>query len=285
MNGILNILKPPHMTSSDVVVLLKKIFYPYKVGHMGTLDPNACGVLLIGIGKSVRLFDYLLQNKKKYRATFRLQASTDTGDACGKIISRGGEIPTDNQIKGALLPLNGEIMQTPPNYSAASVGGVRAYDLARRGVDFKLKPKKVFVYSFELTKKFGDFFEFDIECSGGTYIRSLCTELANSLNKNAYMSSLIRLACGNFDILNSLTLPQILKSKEEDTLEELLTPPEEALSFLEKIEISCSDKFKVLNGQKIEYKIADSNYKLFCQNIFLGIGKVEKNLLKIKTHL
>jgi len=285
MNGILNILKPPHMTSSDVAVYLKKIFYPHKVGHMGTLDPNACGVLLMGVGKSVRLFDYLLQNKKKYRTTIRFQTSTDTGDACGKIIDKGGIVPTAKQIKDALIGLRGEILQTPPNYSAACVDGVRAYDLARRGVKFELKPKKVFIYSFELTDKFGDFFEFDIECSGGTYIRSLCTSLAASLNTCAYISSLIRLRCGNFDILNSITLPQVFECKEDGTLEKLLIPPEEALNFLEKINISSDEKFKILNGKKVECKTAGGNYRLFYKDEFLGVAKAENNCLKIKTHL
>ena len=285
MNGILNILKPPHMTSNDAVVLLKKIFYPHKVGHMGTLDPNACGVLLIGVGKSVRLFDYLLQNKKNYRATFRFRTSTDTGDACGKITAKGGIIPTVDAVLDALLAFKGEIWQTPPNYSAANIGGARAYDLARKGVEFELKPKKVFIYSFEFLDKSDDFFEFDIECSGGTYIRSLCTELAKALNVNAYMSSLIRLRCGNFDINESITLPQVLKSKEDNALEKLLTPPFEVLSFLEKIEISAVEKFKILNGQKIEYKSPDNNYRIFCQGEFLGVAKMESNLLKIRTHL
>ena len=285
MNGILNILKPPHMTSSDVVVLLKKIFYPHKVGHMGTLDPNACGVLLIGVGKSVRLFDYLLQNKKYYRAAFKFQTSTDTGDACGKIIATGGNVPTVNQIKDALLAFKGEIWQTPPNYSAVSVGGVRAYDLSRKGMEFELKPKRVFIHSFELTEKFGGFFEFDIECSGGTYIRSLCTDLAKALKANAYMASLIRMRCGNFDISQSVTLPRVLESKEEGALEALLTPPQLALNFLEKLEITSPEKFKILNGQKIEYKAPENNYRLFCEGEFLGIAKIEKNLLKLKTHL
>jgi len=266
-------------------VLLKKIFYPHKVGHMGTLDPNACGVLLTGVGKSVRLFDYLLQNKKTYRATFRFQTSTDTEDSYGKITAKGGIIPSVNQIKDALLAYKGEIWQTPPIYSAVNVGGVRAYDLARKGVYVNLEPKKIFIYSFELVGEFNGFFEFDITCSGGTYIRSLCSSLAKALKTNAYMSSLVRISCGNFNILNSVTLPQILKSKDEGNLEELLTPPERAADFLEKIEIDKINKFKILNGQKIDCIKPDENYKIFCENRFLGIAAVKDNFLKMKTRL
>lgn len=285
MNGIINVLKPPHMTSSDVVVSLKKILNFSKVGHMGTLDPGAAGVLLVGIGKSTRLFSYLLNSKKFYRATFRFSISTDTEDSYGKITGVSSIVPDKEAVLRALKGFTGEIMQCPPKYSAVNIGGRRAYDKARANEDFEIKPKKVFVEKFELISKSGEFFEFDIVCTSGTYIRSLCSDLALSLKTIAYMSSLIRMSSGNFIIQDAYSLDEIEVAYKNSEVDKILTKPQDAFNFMEKIIIDEKDCFKLSNGVPVKAGLADGNYKIFCKDQFLGIAKAAGGFLKIQTLL
>ena len=283
MNGILNILKPPHMTSSDVVGKIKKIFNTKKVGHMGTLDPGAAGVLLIGIGKSTRLFSYLLNSTKIYRAIFRFSIATDTIDSYGKITHQDGIIPSYDDVLKALEGFRGQIMQRPPKYSAVNVGGRRAYDIARSGKNFELNKKQVTIKNFELKSHDNEYFEFDIECSSGTYIRSLCSDLAAKLDTYAYMSSLIRLACGNFKILDSVALDEIQNT--EKFLDAHLIAPKDALCNMEDFEVDSDVFFKLRNGIRVNLKKANGDYKLFCAEKFYGIVTVENDTVFFKTFL
>ena len=184
MNGIFNILKPTGMTSNAVLTKIKKRFNIKKVGHLGTLDPLATGVLPITIGKATKLFDYFLKKDKIYKAVFTFGKTTTTLDSEGDVTSESSVIPTKEQIESVLSKLVGEVDQVPPNFSAKNVNGQRAYTLARQEVDFVLPPKRVSIYGIELLSQVSEnSYLFNIHCSSGTYIRSIAREMATSLTQ------------------------------------------------------------------------------------------------------
>ncbi|MBQ7914554.1 MAG: tRNA pseudouridine(55) synthase TruB, partial [Clostridia bacterium] len=165
MNGFINVLKPAGATASDVVVCLKYVLHEKKVGHLGTLDPGACGVLPVAIGQGTKLFNLLTDKVKHYRAFFTFGKTTDTLDSYGQVTQSNGSVPTKEQLVKAIQAFCGEIDQVPPAYSAISVGGVRAYKLARGGEEIELKSRKVTVHKIELIKqKSDDTFVVDILC-------------------------------------------------------------------------------------------------------------------------
>jgi tRNA pseudouridine55 synthase len=206
MKGFINIIKPQGMSSAYAVGAVKRKFN-MPCGHMGTLDPMASGVLPVGLGKATRLFDYLLDKKKTYVATFRFGVLTDTLDTTGTVTATCDKIPTSDEILSVLPRFVGEIEQVPPLYSAKCVDGKRGYQLARQGVDFKLPAKKVTILNIELLGQKGEAdFDFKIECKGGTYIRSICRDLAYSLSTYATMTSLEREKSGCFTKDNAFSL-------------------------------------------------------------------------------
>ncbi len=206
MNGFINVLKPVGATASDMVVCIKHILHEKKIGHLGTLDPGASGVLPVAVGLGTKLFDFLTDKTKKYRAFFTFGKTTDTLDSYGNIVLDNCRIPSANQLQAVLNGFKGEFEQIPPMYSAKSVGGVRAYKLARDGIQVELKPRKIKIYDINLVaQKTDDTFILDITCGGGTYIRSIVRDIADKLNTVGYMSGLIRLQSGCFDIEQAYT--------------------------------------------------------------------------------
>ena len=203
MSGFININKASGVSSAREVAIIKKLTGT-PCGHMGTLDPMASGVLPVAIGKAARLFDFFLDKHKKYSATFRFGVDSDTLDTTGEIVENAGLVPEYAAVSEVLPQFTGEIMQLPPKYSAKNIGGRRGYELARAGVEFELKPKKVTVYSITLTGRSGNEFTFDIECGGGTYIRSLARDIAVKLGTRAVMSALVRTQSGIFTIKNAV---------------------------------------------------------------------------------
>lgn len=280
-SGFFNILKPCGPSSSDIVVKVRKITGIKKIGHLGTLDPYAAGVLPVAVGKATKLFDLLAFKEKKYRAVFTFGIETDTGDSDGIITETSDIIPSFDSVKQALKHFTGEIDQIPHRYSAVKIEGQKAYDLAREGKQFILKSKKVYIKSFELLRQKENEFTFDIVCSGGTYIRSLCRDLASLLKTNAYMSMLIRLSSGAFDINNSVTLKELEHSIGDNMLD--ITYP---IAYMEKI-IADEKYYKALiNGIAIDFKSEDKKQVLvYCGGEFFGIGSVTDNKLKVDTFL
>lgn len=204
MLGVYNVLKPTGWTSSDVVVKIKHMVREYtgdkkiKVGHLGTLDPAGSGVLPVCVGSATKLFDYYVGMDKIYRTTFTFGKSTDTLDSYGAVVESCSNIPNIHDIKVALESFKGEIMQVPPKYSRISVGGVRAVDAVRKGIELDIKARKVKVYSIDILNYNSGVLMLNIHCSGGTYIRSICRDLAEMLGSCAYMSSIIRLQNKSF---------------------------------------------------------------------------------------
>ncbi len=295
MKGFVNINKPYGMTSSDVVVKVRGILRKaggekQKVGHLGTLDPIGTGVLPIAVGTATRLFDYMQQKVKIYRATFVFGKTTDTLDCTGKVVEIGSFIPTREQIDEAARNIVGDIDQIPPQYSAKSVGGVRAYDLARKGIQVDLKPKKVTVYyvktvdcdldGTQYALKENEY-AFEIACSSGTYIRSIARDIAASLGTVAYMSSICRIKSGDFEICDSVLLEDF-----EKTPLEYLKSIDCALKSFEKVQIDDTQKSKVLNGVSIKTDaLPPDDFVVECDGEVLGMGECVNGLLHMKTRL
>lgn len=266
LNGFVNVLKPAGATASDIVVKLRKVLSEKKIGHLGTLDPGAVGVLPIAVGQGTKLFNFLTNKQKVYRATFTFGTTTDTLDSYGAVVAKS-DIPPFEVIVDVLQNFVGEIEQIPPMYSAISVGGVRAYDLARQGVEVPLKARKVTVLSIDNIVKLSDnTIMLDITCSGGTYIRSLCRDIAAAVNSVAYMSSLIRLASGNFVISNALTYQQVEEQRENAVLD-ILYPISDLPTF-----VVDDSKYKQLDcGIKIKCDTFGYS-KIYCKDEFFGVG-------------
>ena len=283
MNGFINLYKPSGMSSAYAINKIKKLLgKKVKCGHMGTLDPMASGVLPVGIGKATRLFNLLLDKDKVYTAEFTFGYETDTLDAEGKIIKDGGCIPTINEIKGVLNSLTGIVDQIPPAYSAKNVGGTRSYVLARQGIEVELKPKQVEINSIEVeTTSNKNAYKFTIKCKGGTYIRSICRDIAYALNTYATMTKLTRNKSGCFDLTNSVSAEEINSLQD---IEARLIKPEDTVYF-EVIELNNKKYSDLINGRFCEVNLQNGLYKIYYDNVFIGVGEVENNNLKCKAYV
>ncbi len=279
MNGFVNVLKPVGATASDVVVCLKGVLGE-KVGHLGTLDPGAAGVLPVAVGKATRLFNFLTDKVKVYRAHFTFGKTTDTLDSYGVVTERGS-VPSESDIVAALKGMVGQLQQLPPAYSAISVGGVKAYKLARNGVNVQLKTRQVMVYDFKFIRRQSeDTFVFDITCSAGTYIRSLARDLAESLGTVGYMSCLIRLQSGCFLLENAYTMDEIKEKRQECVL-----PVDFALSDLERHDVPVEFYDDLDNGRRVNCPFEHGYRKIYCKNEFFGLGTNCNGVLNLQYYM
>ena len=274
LTGFVNLNKPTDMTSSDAVcivrgVLSRRIGGRQKTGHLGTLDPLARGVLPIALGKATALFELLAFKRKRYTARFTFGKTTDTLDAGGAFLNENGRVPDAEEVQEALARFIGDIEQTPPAYSAKSVGGRRAYSYARSGETVELAPKTVSVYSLSLTQAEGDTFTFDIECGGGTYIRSLARDIADALGTCAYMSALTRTRSGAFRIEDAVTVEQFKASPETYVL-----PVETALEGMQTVFLTSDEARRILNGVPVETSLNEGERAIVKDpsGALLGIG-------------
>lgn len=230
MNGFLCVLKPPGMTSSDVVVRVRrKLGRGVKVGHAGTLDPEASGVLPLMIGRAARLFDYLVEKEKTYVAQLKPGYATDTQDAHGAIIAGEGAHATRAQLEAVLPRFIGEIAQIPPMYSALKRDGKKLVDLARSGIEIERESREVTVDSIDVSERDGEIF-LDVRCGRGTYIRTLCDDIGELLGCHACMHSLERTAVGRFSASDAYTLDR-LRELDGPAREAALIPAEDCLDF------------------------------------------------------
>ena len=281
MKGLLNINKPTGITSSDVVSRVRKILGTKAVGHMGTLDPQGTGVLLIGVGKGCRLFDFFLKKDKEYIAEFEFGYTTDTLDKDGVVTDKTAVLPDKTSILGALQALTGNVAQIPPLYSAKSIDGVRAYKLAREGKQVELKPANVRIDKIELLEQTGENkYKFLIACSSGTYIRSICRDLAISLNSLACMTSIHRAKAGEYTDSTAVTLEELQTQKQSAIIN-----LETALKNVPRVDFAETDYQRILNGIKIDCNATHDHFTIYCKNELFGIGKSKEGKLKITTFL
>lgn len=285
MLGFLNIYKPSGVSSAFVVNKIKRKFNINKIGHMGTLDPMASGILPVAIGKATRMFDYFLEKKKSYIATFTFGYETDTLDATGQVTNKSNNIPNQKDILNALSNMIGKINQLPPQFSAKKVNGKKAYDIARSGEYVELKPKEIEIFDFKFLNQEENSYQFLITCSSGTYIRSICRDLAYSLNTFATMTKLERIESGFFNLDNSITLDDILQL---DSIDNILIPIYEVFkNQLKSIEINLTLYNKLSNGIKVKNQLnIEDNTMLIVEGKLVGISGIkEDNILFIKTNL
>jgi len=285
VNGFYNVYKTPDMTSSDVVVKLRGILRSrtgvrFKVGHLGTLDPLAEGVLPVAVGSATKLFNYMLDKRKRYLATFVWGETTDTLDRAGQVTATAERVEDVERVSEAAIQQVGRIMQTPPAYSAKSVDGARAYQLARNGVEVALPPKEVTVYSIELVAHEANAFSFVIECSAGTYIRAICRDMAASMGTVGYMSKLTRTQSGEFALSGAVTLAQI----EEDICAGYVSLADFAAS-LKCYNIDEQYRKHVENGVVYPMQIDQSYARIDVGGVPYAIGCTQEGVLKIICRL
>ena len=281
MDGIIVINKEKGCTSHDIVYKVKKMFNT-KVGHTGTLDPNATGVLPILLGKGTKISKYLIEHDKEYEVVLQLGVKTTTADEEGEIIEEK-EVLKESlkqlEIERILKSFIGKIKQMPPKYSAIKVNGRKLYEYARKGQEVEIKPREVEIYNIEITniQKEKKQIEFKVSCSKGTYIRTLCEDIAEKMRTVGYMKELKRTKVGDFNIEQAITLGQ-LQEKENIkiiTIEEMFKDKEEIILEDSKITL-------LLNGVKMNMEKPNGIYRIYNkQNKFIGLGIVQNKILKI----
>jgi len=286
MNGIINILKPPGMTSHDVVGFMRKVTGIRKIGHTGTLDPEAAGVLPICIGKATKVAQYLTDKKKRYRANIRFGTVTDTCDSYGSILREAGPVSIDPvKLQQVLKGFLGTISQRPPIYSALKVNGKKLYEYAREGKEVNIEERSVEIYEISLVDMISDDEAMiDVYCSKGTYIRTLCFDIGEILGCGAYMSQLVRLESSPFTISQAHTLEEIKAAATNGKFEELLQSVEIMFENNKTVTVKASALQSLMNGNPLyEQGILSGFGELACKddvNIsseddFMGIGTVE----------
>ncbi len=252
ISGVLVVDKPVGKTSHDVVQFIRKGTGLRRIGHTGTLDPRASGVLVILVGPAVRLSEYLLTDFKRYEASFILGATSDTYDGDGVIQPTGIDMDiSEEQILDAMKQFTGEFEQVPPAYSAIKINGQKAYDLARKGKAVQLPSRKVTVFSFDLIEFNSPEVAVDIFCSSGTYVRSIAHEMGNVLGCGAYLNGLRRTVSGQFSLRDAITLPDLQACFNEGTWYQHLIPAAEALRDMEEVLLTLEMESEIRHGRRV----------------------------------
>lgn len=296
MNGILNILKPPGMTSFDVVGYLRGVIKIKKIGHTGTLDPGAVGVLPICIGSATKAIEYMTDKDKVYRAEMTLGVSTDTQDSSGQVLEQKEVNVTSEEVSRVLTQFIGKLQQIPPMYSAIKVEGKKLYELARSGITVERKPREIEVYSIDIIKNIAEKSEgpktviLDVHCSKGTYIRTLCHDIGEQLGCGGHMSFLVRLKAGSFSIASALTLQEIASLHQEGRLYENLLSPDQVFDNLAAVQLEEVEESRFLNGVYINlgqgnHKEGDFVRVYDSMGKFLAVGEIvsKQGLLLLKS--
>lgn len=283
MNGVLNVYKPIGMTSFDVVRRVKKICKIKRVGHTGTLDPLASGVLPICVGNSTKIVDYIMNENKIYIATLKLGIVTDTYDREGKILEETSVHIDENSVIDCIKSFIGEIDQVPPMYSALKVNGKRLYELARQGIEVEREKRRVNIYSIDILNMDIPFVTFKVECSKGTYIRSLCYDIGKMLGVGGTMWSLERTKTGAFTVENSINIEDL----NEDNVQNYMIPMDKALFKYDAVNMDKRYEILLLNGATLNNKYAiqgikeDTVLRVYIENKFIGLGKKTEKGFKI----
>lgn len=293
MEGIVNVLKPPGMTSSDAVADIRHIFKMKRVGHTGTLDPGAAGVLPICLGRATRLFDLLVDKEKEYYAEITFGKATDTQDSYGEVTEESEAAVTEEMLLRVLPAFTGELEQVAPMYSAVCVDGKRLYQLAREGAeDIVRKIRTITVHELSLVNQTGENrFLLRVGCSKGTYVRTLCNDIGTALGVPAHLSFLLRTRSGAFGVENAYSIAELRQLKEEGRLESVLVSVEEALSHYgeARLEGLGSRANRLLtNGAEITHPLLASlpenePLRTYANGRFLGIGIIAAGKIHITT--
>ena len=295
--GFLNVLKPPGMSSAHVVGAVRRMLGGAKVGHAGTLDPEAAGVLPIMVGKAARLFDYMQDKEKAYVTEVAFGASTDTQDAQGAVLETGENYPNEAAILSGLESMTGTIWQTPPMYSAIKQDGKRLYELARDGKEADVPAREVTVHELKLqavTEPHGALVS--VRCSKGFYVRTLCKDLGDKLGCPAHMRFLLRTQSGPFTLQTAHTLEALKQAADESRLVDMLLPPEAALGHLPMMDVPQGLEKPVINGGRLPWKrfapaLKETSapdgtpFGLWMNGMLCAIAQRHEDLVKVRTWL
>lgn len=283
MNGLLNILKPPGMTSHDVVSFIRRTYRMKRVGHAGTLDPAAAGVLPVALGQATRLLEYLTADNKSYRVEATFGFETDSGDDTGTVVSRSSAkvaALSRAEIETALASFVGPIQQVPPMYSAIKVDGKKLYELARDGIKVEIKPRNIFISDINLIKVEDEKIVFDVTCSKGTYIRSLCIDIGRKLGCLATMSFLVRTRVGTFSLSEANTLEDLVGGSSAFIL------PADRFISMPEVFLNEQQVWAFKNGQLVECIVDEEDVRLIkvysADKAFIGIASKDSASSAIK---
>lgn len=287
MTGLLNMLKAPGMTSHDVVGYLRRFTKIRRIGHAGTLDPQAAGVLPVCIGSSTKMIPFMDHSVKTYRVEMKLGVKTDTQDTTGEILEQNNAIPSMDRVQEALESMIGVYWQTPPMYSAIKHKGKKLYELAREGKEIEREPRKKMIYNVRWISGEEDTVFFDVDCSEGTYVRTLCDDVGNLLGCGAAMSFLLRTDSCRLNIINAVTLSEL---ENADQWTEHLIPIDMVLKHYPKTVVNKKHSKKILNGVHVTdfdvfnaesfltLNTADLSGKkitrVYLEELFIGMGKI-----------
>ena len=293
MTGIICLDKPCNMTSFMAVKKASRILGVKKAGHTGTLDPMATGVLVIMLGSCTRFIELLPEHRKSYSARVKLGLTTDTLDITGEVLSENPVNVTEEELIRVAEGFKGEILQTPPMYSAIKKGGERLYDLARKGIEIEREQRRITVEKLEIYDFDGTEFSMDVTCSAGTYIRSLCDDIGKILGCGAVMTELRRTEANGFSIENAVSLEKLEKLVRENSADSVITPIEKALISYPEITVTTPQAKRFSNGGELGYERLRGEYSVGIYRVYsperrlLGLGEIltEKGDLTVRRVL
>lgn len=281
MNGIILVDKPQDWTSHDVVAKLRGVLHERRIGHSGTLDPLATGLLVVFVGRATRAVEFAEADSKEYLAGLRLGVSTDTQDITGNIVAESAALPDEAALREAIGRFIGDVEQIPPMYSAIKIGGKKLYELARRGESVERAPRKITVSAIDIAGRDGDDYILNISCSKGTYVRTLCSDIGEALGCGACMSSLRRTRAGVFSVDDAHSLADIEAAVREGRLSDIILPVDTLFASFPKLTVSQSAAKRLKNGNIIKISAEDGEYKVYSDSDeFLLLGRVECGKLK-----
>ena len=282
MNGILLIDKPEGWTSHDIAAKLKGMLRERRIGHSGTLDPMATGLLVMFVGRATRAVEFAEAQSKRYIAGLRLGVSTDTQDTTGNILRSCEASVTREALADAIKPFIGDIMQIPPMYSAIKVNGQKLCDIARRGGEVERRPRHITVSGISVVGRSGNDFVLDISCSKGTYIRTLCNDIGDALGCGGCMSSLRRTAAGDFSVSQAYTIDEVVAAAAAGEAGKLLLPTDSMFAALPRCTAGAQDERRIKNGNEIKTPaLADGDYRVYSDSgEFLMLGRAENGRMR-----
>ena len=280
-NGIFVVDKPAGWTSQDVAAKLRGVFHEKRVGHGGTLDPMATGVLPIFVGRATRAAQFLESADKEYVAGLRLGVVTDTQDICGNVLSQQEAHVTREALEAALAHFTGELDQIPPMYSAVKISGRKLYELARRGKEVERPARRITIHALEVLDGADDLWTLRVHCSKGTYVRTLCHDLGRALGCGGCMSSLRRTRAGSFALSQAVTMQQVLDFAAEHDPQELLMPVDAVFSVHPPLIVTLGQAARLKNGAQVRnWQFRSGTYRVYAEDgEFLLLGRVENGLL------
>ena len=281
MNGVLLIDKEQDWTSNDVVAKLKGILHERRIGHSGTLDPMATGLLVVFVGRATRAVEFAEGHDKSYRASLRLGSVTDTQDITGTVLESRQVNVSESQLAETLESFKGEQLQLPPMYSAIKVNGRRLYDIARSGGEVERKKRPITIHELSLADRDGEDYILDVSCSKGTYVRTICHDIGQALGCGGCMAALRRTKAGGFEVSQAHKLSEVQRYADEGRAEELLLPVDELFAEYEKCSASETAEKRIRCGNEYKTDLPDGVYRVYSvTGEFLMLGKAEKGMMK-----